>query len=145
MSDRLAINGGQRVVPEGFEKSWPIITKDDIDAVVAVLKRGEIWGPDATEKTALEKDWAEYCGVKYCITTNSGTSAMHACVSGVGVETGDEVIVPAFTFWATAQAVICQNAIPIFVDIEKSKRRLPTGQRQSSLSMFMASRAIWTK
>ncbi|KKL06385.1 hypothetical protein LCGC14_2596560, partial [marine sediment metagenome] len=74
--------------------------------------------PEATEKTALEKEWAEYCGVKHCIVTNSGTSAMHACVAGVGVETGDEVIVPAFTFWATAQAVLCQNAIPVFVDIE---------------------------
>ena len=118
MSERLAINGGNSLVPEGIEKPWPIITQDDIDAVTGVLKRGELWGPEATEKTALEKEWAEYCGVKHCIVTNSGTSAMHACVAGVGVETGDEVIVPAFTFWATAQAVLCQNAIPVFVDIE---------------------------
>ncbi len=84
MSERLAINGGNRLVPEGIEKPWPIITQDDIDAVTGVLKRGELWGPEATEKTALEKEWAEYCGVKHCIVTNSGTSAMHACVAGVG-------------------------------------------------------------
>jgi dTDP-4-amino-4,6-dideoxygalactose transaminase len=118
MGEKLAIKGGNRTVPEGLERSWPIITQDDIDAVTQVLKRGVLWGPDAPEKTALEKEWAEYCGVKYCIVTNSGTSAMHACVAGAGVETGDEVIVPAFTFWATAQAVLCQNAIPIFVDID---------------------------
>jgi dTDP-4-amino-4,6-dideoxygalactose transaminase len=118
MGEKLAIKGGNRTVPEGLESSWPIITQDDIDAVTQVLQRGVLWGPDAPEKTALEKEWAEYCGVKYCIVTNSGTSAMHACVAGAGVETGDEVIVPAFTFWATAQAVLCQNAIPIFVDID---------------------------
>jgi dTDP-4-amino-4,6-dideoxygalactose transaminase len=118
MGEKLAIMGGGRAVPEGFEKPWPIITQDDIDAVTEVLKRGELWGPEATEKTALEKEWAAYCGVRHCIVTNSGTSAMHACVAGAGVETGDEVIIPAFTFWATAQAVLCQNAIPIFVDID---------------------------
>lgn len=118
MSEELAINGGKRTVPDGLDKPWPIISQEDMDAVMGVLKRGVLWGPDAPEKTALEKEWAEYCGVKYCIATNSGTSAMHACVAGVSIETGDEVIVPAFTFWATAQAVLCQNAIPVFVDID---------------------------
>jgi perosamine synthetase len=118
MAARLAIEGGEKAVPDGLAKPWPIITQEDIDAVTGVLKRGVIWGPDAPEKVALEKEWAAYCGVKYCIVTNSGTSAMHACVAGVGVEAGDEVIVPAFTFWATAQAVLCQNAIPVFVDID---------------------------
>jgi perosamine synthetase len=118
MGKRLAIEGGKKVVPDGLEKPWPIVTQDDMNAVNAVLKRGILWGPDAPEKAALEEEWADYCGVKHCIVTNTGTSAMHACVAGAGVETGDEVIVPAFTFWATAQAVLCQNAIPVFVDID---------------------------
>jgi len=118
MGQELAIEGGPKTVPEGLEQPWPIITQDDIDAVVKVLKRGILWGPTAPEKEALEKEWAEYVGTKYCLVVNSGTAAIHACVAGVGVEAGDEVIVPAFTFWATAQAVLCQNAIPIFVDID---------------------------
>jgi len=118
MSEKPAIDGGKKVVPDGLENSWPIITQEDIESVTNVLKRGVLWGPDAPEKVALEKEYAEYCGVKYCIATNSGTSALHACVAGVGIEAGDEVIVPAFTFWATAQAVLMQNAIPIFVDID---------------------------
>jgi dTDP-4-amino-4,6-dideoxygalactose transaminase len=120
MGEKLAIEGGKKTVPDGLAKPWPIITQDDMDAVQHVLTRGILWGPEAPEKTALEKEWAEYCGVKYCIATNSGTSAMHACVAGAGVETGDEVIIPAFTFWATAQAVLCQNAIPVFVDIDSA-------------------------
>ncbi len=118
MAEKLAIKGGKKVVPEGLEKPWPIITQEDIEAVTEVLKRGVLWGPDAPEKVALEREWAEYCGVKYCLATNTGTSALHACVAGVGIEPGDEVICPAFTFWATAQAVLCQNGIPIFVDID---------------------------
>ncbi|TET93995.1 aminotransferase class I/II-fold pyridoxal phosphate-dependent enzyme, partial [Candidatus Aerophobetes bacterium] len=118
MKQELAIEGGPKTVPEGLEQPWPIITQDDIDAVVKVLKRGILWGPTAPEKEALEKEWADYVGTKYCLVVNSGTAAIHACVAGVGVEAGDEVIVPAFTFWATAQAVLCQNAIPIFVDID---------------------------
>ena len=118
MAEILALKGGKKVVPEGLEKSWPIITRDDIEAVTKVLKRGVLWGPDAPEKAALEKEWAEYVGTKYCLAANTGTSALHACVAGVGVEPGDEVICPAFTFWATAQAVLCQNAIPIFADID---------------------------
>ncbi len=57
-------------------------------------------------------------GVGYCIPVNSGTAALHLCVAGVGIEPGDEVIVPAFTFWATAAAVLHHNAIPVFVDID---------------------------
>ncbi len=53
MSQKLAIEGGSKTVPEGLEKSWPIITQDDIDAVVKVLKRGTLWGPMAPEKLAL--------------------------------------------------------------------------------------------
>jgi dTDP-4-amino-4,6-dideoxygalactose transaminase len=134
MSEKLAIKGGNNLVPEGVEKPWPIITQDDIDAVTGVLKRGELWGPEATEKTALEKEWADYCGVKHCIVTNSGTSAMHACVAGVGVETGDEVIVPAFTFWATAQAVLCQNAIPIFVDIDPVRHNIDPAKIEEKIN-----------
>ena len=57
-------------------------------------------------------------GVEYCIPVNSGTAALHMCVAGVGIEPGDEVIIPAFTFWATAAAVLHHNAIPVFVDID---------------------------
>ena len=118
MAAKLAIEGGPRIVPDGLDKPWPIITQDDIDAVVKVLERGVLWGPMEEEMAGLQTEWAEYVGTKYCLAVNTGTAALHACIAGVGVEVGDEVIIPAFTFWATAQAVVAQNAIPIFVDIE---------------------------
>jgi len=118
MCAKLAINGGPRTVPEGLQKPWPPITQDDIDAVVAVLKRGILWGPMEKEVTGLQDEFAKYIGAKHALVVNSGTAALHAAVVGAGVGPGDEVITPAYSFWATAQAIIAHNAIPVFVDIE---------------------------
>lgn len=118
MAEKLALDGGERVVPEGMVQSWPPITQQDRDAVLAVFDSGHLHGSSAPRAKELQEKWAQYCGVKYCLVTNSGTSACHMAVATAGVGPGDEVIVPAFTFWATAAAVLHQNAIPIFVDID---------------------------
>jgi len=118
MGEELAIKGGPKVVPDGLEKPWPLITQEDIDAVVKVLRRGILWGPMEEEVTGLQREFAEYVGAKHALVVNSGTAALHACVCACGVEAGDEVITPAFSFWATAQAVLAHNGIPIFVDID---------------------------
>ena len=118
MAEKLAIKGGARAVPEGIVKSWPPLTEEDKKAVLAVFDSGHLHGTSAPQAVALQKEWAEYIGVKYCLVTNSGTSALHMAVAAAGIEPGDEVIVPAFTFWASAAAVLHHNAIPIFVDID---------------------------
>ncbi len=115
---KLAINGGSKTVSKGLEKGWPIITQDDKDAVMKVLDRGILWGPMEEEVTGLQNDFAEYIGAKYALVVNSGTAALHACVNACDIEPGDEVITTAYSFWATSQAVLAQNAIPVFVDID---------------------------
>ena len=118
MAETLAVNGGPREVPEGMVKSWPPITEADKQAVLAVLDSGHLHGTGAPEAKAFQKEWAEYCGVKYALVTNSGTSALHMAVAAAGLQPGDEVILPAYTYWATAAAVLHHNCIPVFVDIE---------------------------
>ena len=118
MPEKLAIHGGKRTVPEGFIKPWPEVTQADHEAVMEVLNTERITGQQRIQSEGLAKEWAEYMGAKYCIPVNSGTAALHMCVAGVGMEPGDEVIVPAFTFWASAAAVLHHNAIPVFVDID---------------------------
>ena len=118
MSDKLAIHGGKRTVPEGFVKPWPHVTEAEEKAVMEVVKTARITQQQQPQSEGLAKEWAEYMGVKYCIPVNSGTAALHMCVAGLGIEPGDEVIVPAFTFWASAAAVLHHNAIPVFVDID---------------------------
>ena len=117
MSEQLAVHGGKRTVPEGFVQSWPHVTEADQRAVMDVFKSARITEQQRIQSECLTKEWAQYMGAKYCIPVNSGTAALHMCVAAVGIEPGDEVIVPAFTFWASAAAVLHHNAIPVFVDI----------------------------
>jgi len=117
-SSDLAILGGPRAIPEGAVQSWPTITQEDRDAVMAVFDSGILHGTHAPNALALQKEWAEYCGVKHALVVNSGTAAIHIALSATGIGPGDEVIVPALTYWATAAAVLHQNAIPVFVDID---------------------------
>ncbi|MFQ5795581.1 MAG: DegT/DnrJ/EryC1/StrS family aminotransferase [Candidatus Bipolaricaulia bacterium] len=118
MTDRLAINGGKRAVPEGLVKSWPVITQQDKDMVMQVLESGILSGVFASQTKALQQEFADYLGSKYCITVNSGTAALHIAVAAAGVGPGDEVITSAFSFLATATAVMHHGGIPVFVDID---------------------------
>src|SRR5207247_323491 len=99
-------------------RRWPILTDDDRAAVARVLDRGVLSGAGAPEMRALEAEFATAIGARFCLATNSGTSALHIALAAAGVGPGDEVIVPALSFIATAQAVLHQGAIPVFADID---------------------------
>ncbi|MYE91289.1 DegT/DnrJ/EryC1/StrS family aminotransferase [Candidatus Poribacteria bacterium] len=134
MSEQLAIHGGQPIIPEGTIKPWPHITDADRRAVMEVLSSDSINEQRKIQSEALSQEWAAYVGRKYCIPTNSGTAALHMCIAALGIEPGDEVIVPAFTFWATAAAVLHHNAIPIFVDIDPKTYCIDPAQIEAKLS-----------
>jgi dTDP-4-amino-4,6-dideoxygalactose transaminase len=118
MPEKLAISGGTPILQRCDYKNWPIITDDDRRLVNQVLDSGIIAGGTAPQVAALEREWAEYTGTKYCLTTTSGTAALHMALAAVGVGPGDEVITSAFTFLASASCALHQNAIPVFVDID---------------------------
>src|SRR5512144_1132002 len=118
MSETLAIRGGTPVVPKELHCRWPVITGEDRAAVLDVLDAGILNGPYAPQVKALEEEWARYCSVRHALTTNSGTAALHTAVAAGGIGTGDQVITTAFTFLATALAVLQNNAVPVFVDID---------------------------
>lgn len=91
---------------------------DDIESVTNTLSSGMNWavGPEVTQ---FEQELSDYIGTKYCLTFNSGTSALHAALLAYGIGKGDEVIVPSFTFIATANAPFFVDARPVFADIEE--------------------------
>jgi UDP-4-amino-4,6-dideoxy-N-acetyl-beta-L-altrosamine transaminase len=96
--------------------SRQIIDKDDIQEVVKVLKSDFITqGPKIPE---FEKNLATYCGCKYAVVFNSGTSALHGAYFTLGLSKGDEFITSPITFVATANAGLYLGAKPIFVDVE---------------------------
>ena len=92
--------------------------EDDVEAVTESIRAGMNWatGPNVAK---FEESIASYTGTEYAVTFNSGTSALHAALLAHGVQRGDEVIVPSFTFIATANAPLFVGAKPVFVDIEE--------------------------
>ena len=134
MSAKLAIKGGNKTVPDGLQKSWPPINQDDIDAVVAVLKKGVLWGPMEEQVVGLQDDFATYIGAKHALVVNSGTAALHAAVVAAGVGPGDEVITPAYSFWATAQAIMAHNGIPVFVDIDPDSMNMDPAKIEEKIT-----------
>ncbi|RMD92912.1 MAG: DegT/DnrJ/EryC1/StrS family aminotransferase [Calditrichaeota bacterium] len=117
---KLAINGGKPAVPGGIKWRWPIYDGAEKKALMEVLKSGR-WcsrmNPEGKVAT-VEKVFAELIGTKNCRAVSSGTTALELAIRACDISYGDEVIVPAVTFMATATAVITSGAVPIFVDID---------------------------
>jgi len=98
----------------------PKIGEEEVEAVVKVLRSGLLThglgaGPMVTQ---FEQKFAKFAGAKHAIAVNTGTAALHSAVVGTGVKQGDEVILPSFTFVATAEAVVMAGGKPFFADID---------------------------
>ncbi len=116
---KLAIHGGTPVVAPGeIQEIWPRVSEEDIAAVTGTLRSGRITWLNNEAVPALERAWADYVGTRYCAAVNSGTAAVHAAVSAAGIEPGDEVVVPALTYFASAAAVVYHQGVPVFVDVD---------------------------
>jgi dTDP-4-amino-4,6-dideoxygalactose transaminase len=109
------------------------LLKDEIDAAVGrVLASGRyILGP---EGEAFERDIAAYVGAPHAVGCNSGTDALHLPLVAAGIGPGDEVIVPAFTFFATAEAVSYTGARPVFADVDLGTFNLDAASLKKSIS-----------
>ena len=97
---------------------YKIYTDDeDVDLITKIIKRGTQWaiGPEIAE---FENTIKNFLDVNYCVTLNSGTSALHALFLAYGFTNNDEIIVPSFSFISTANSTLFVNAIPVFADIE---------------------------
>ena len=94
----------------------PVIGEEEIEAAVRVLRSGMVvQGP---EVAAFEEEFAELVGGRHCVAVNSGTSALLLALHALEIGAGDEVIVPSFTFAATANAVSLVGATPVFADVD---------------------------
>lgn len=95
----------------------PLIDQEEIDAAVAVLKSGMY--SSGEEVKQFEKEFSVYNGVKYSVSCNSGTAAIHMALLALGVGPGDEVIVPSVSFFATVSPIMMVGAEPVFCEVSQ--------------------------
>ena len=118
---KLAINGGSPVRTKPWP-AWPACTEREREQLLDVLE-SRSWGgyPSPNRKAAeFNKKFAAYNGAKYGVSCANGTVSLEMCLRAAGVKYGDEVIVTPYTWVATAAAVVTQNAVPVFADVEAS-------------------------
>ena len=117
---KLALFGGPQLLPSDFalEDPWPETLPEDLEVVQRVFESGEFTGLHNEQVAALEKEFATYTGARYALALGTGTASLHAAVAAAGCQPGDEVIVPALTFLASATAVLHHITIPVFADID---------------------------
>jgi len=131
-TDILVLDGGvpvrQTLLPYGHQK----IDDDDIHAVVEVLRSD--WITTGPQVAAFEAAFAEYVGAKYAVSCSSGTAALHAAVFAAGIGPGDEVITTPMTFAASANCVLYQGGIPIFVDVRPDTLNIDPSRIKSAIT-----------
>ncbi len=96
----------------------PLVGEEEVSAVREVLLSGVYVSSKKVEE--FERRFAEYVGTRYAVAVSSGTAALHIILACLEIGPGDEVVVPAMTFFSTATAVLHQNAVPIFADIDEN-------------------------
>lgn len=133
MKDQLAINGGPKTLDKQF--GWPIFDDTDINAVAEIAKSGAWGNPDCDGLVEqFEKDFAAYCGSKYALTCVNGSVALRLALIACGVKPGDEVIVPPYTFIATASIVLEANCVPVFVDIDPETYNMDPSEVEKAIT-----------
>jgi len=132
---KLAIKGGNPLRTEKFT-TWPQYSENESEALDKVLKSG-VWGTLGNEAVKFTKAYSAYQHAKYGVAVTNGTVTLEIILRALGVGYGDEVIIPPYTFNATASAVILQCATPIFTDIEEDTFNMDPDKRQKQSYLFI--------
>ena len=107
------------------DQRWPQYGQDEIEAVVHVLQSGRVNSlVHGDQCRAFEREFASYCDMPHAISLANGTLALELALRALGVGSGDEVIVPARSFFASASAVAAVGAVPIFADIDRNSHTM---------------------
>ncbi len=122
LKEKLAILGGEPVIPPdkipGELFKWPIITKEDEDAALDVIRRGAFSGTDITIK--FQDEFAAWQGRKYAIAYCNGTFSLNAAMFAIGLGAGDEIICPTKTYWGSVSQAINFGASAVFCNITEN-------------------------
>ncbi|RMF09305.1 MAG: DegT/DnrJ/EryC1/StrS family aminotransferase [Candidatus Neomarinimicrobiota bacterium] len=132
MTQDLALFGGVPVRKKPFPV-WPRYTHAIRHSVEQTLAEDQ-WGIGSQTIERFEKAFARFQDADHCLAINSGTSALWVALKAAGVQAGDEVIIPPYTFIATGAAVLMANAVPVFVDVEEDTFNLDPGLLEAAIT-----------
>ncbi|MFB3883162.1 MAG: DegT/DnrJ/EryC1/StrS family aminotransferase [Armatimonadota bacterium] len=131
------LDGVEPTVPSSALGEWPPpLTADEVKEHFSFLtaERRALHGFDAPLASRLETEWAKLVGAKHAKVVNQGTSALWTALQALNLGPGDEVICPAYTYWATALPVIYCNAIPVFVDVDPVLGTMDVGAIEAAIT-----------
>ncbi len=134
MSEPLAIDGGEKTREEPFPP-WPYFDEEPIQRAMEPLRTGKVNYWTGTGGMEFEQEFAEWCGCKFGMSTNSGTSALHVAMAGaLNIGPGDEVITPSYTFIASSMSIAQTGAVPVFADVERLTHTIDPESIESVIS-----------
>ncbi|HKP35550.1 MAG TPA: DegT/DnrJ/EryC1/StrS family aminotransferase [Pyrinomonadaceae bacterium] len=132
ISNRQSQIGPDRVPFVDLAAQYQSIRNEIDSAIARVIENTSfILGP---EVEAFERAFAEYVSARFCVGLNSGTAALHLALLAAGIGAGDEVIVPANSFFATAEAVSVVGSTPIFVDADATSYTIDSGKIEKAIT-----------
>jgi len=117
-ADTLAIDGGTPVRSRPWPR-WPIFDETEEQAILEVVRSGKWWSVEGTKVREFEEAFARFQDAQFAVCVTNGTAALEVALRAAHIGCGDEVIVPPYTFIATATAVLSVGATPVFVDVEE--------------------------
>lgn len=132
--DSPAALGGSPAVtlPHDAANRWPLLGDDDEQAVLRVLRDGEISTHPVIRE--LEDDYREFSGMPYALAHCNGTAALMAAFWAIGLEPGDEVLVPSATFWASVLPMVWLGAVPVFCESEVERLGLDVADMEKKIT-----------
>jgi len=129
---KLALAGGTKLKTGNFP-SWPYSDENEISQLLEVLESG-LWGTLGPKTAEFEKIFAEYLDVSNVQTVANGTVSLEIILRALGIGRGDEVIIPPYTFVATATAVMMVNATPVFADVDPETNCIDPNNAESKIT-----------
>ena len=128
-----ALLGGPKIRTEKFP-SWPVSGQLEEQALIETLRSGNWYRGTGQQTRKFEDAYRKLTGARHCLATANGTSALYVSLNALGIEPGDEVIVPPYTFIATINVVLRQHALPVFVDTNINTFQIDAKKIEAAIS-----------
>ncbi|MBT3380614.1 MAG: DegT/DnrJ/EryC1/StrS family aminotransferase [Lentisphaerae bacterium] len=135
----LAKNGGNKTITRPLGPTWPIWDEREEKALIETLHSGIWWRggrKDVSESQVgqFEDEFGAFQGAKYCVAVTNGTQAIECALKALGIGPGDDVLVPALTFVASATAIALVGATPVFVDVDPGTYNIDAGAMEAAIT-----------